>query len=667
MKRSPRKQAESAFSLFPFLAVLLCTVGALVVLLVAMAHVSRGKAKDAAAVAAAAVDRAQDDAQAQRAEALRREMERQAQQITGARDAASARLAAEQERLAALDDTIRRLEDEAERLRDEARELLSLDKEHYDDQRVAEQELQRLNELVTTLEEEIEELEAEAGNRQRRYAIVPLRDAVTGTRRPAIYFECRADAVILQPEGIRFERADFIAPTVSSPLGAAVAAVRQYYRDSPGAYAAGESGDPYPLFIIRPDGVPAFKDAEPVLARRDSDYGYQPIAADWPMEYDAPNPELAERVERAIAIARSERADMSLAAPQLFAPRPQSWAWNTEDVEIDEFAIGRGRPIRGGSGGSSNPFAAIAGAYPASGSSGAGQVSGSPALGSAAGNAAPSQGSAGEGSLPSGLGTTSSAASRLGQGGGSNPQQAGGLGGSASDTQTPGEQTFAGQTSQTISPNTSGATGSNAAMSADGSASDQGPSFAAAEGASSASGSPTAGASASSASGADAGSASPFGEPASSSAAQPPTPTLNIAAQPPGKPGSVARNQPTTPGMAVVRSIQMVVRPDAIVILPDRGQSSASLSPSAQGVETPLRGPVSAQAGDVFGALKRHADTWGIAGQGMHWKPRVQLIVAPGAEGRASEITDLLRGAGVGVQAPTRLSQGEAPDATPRR
>ena len=172
MRRSPRGQ-QQAFSLFPFLAVLLCTMGGLVVLLVAMAHVSRQKASREAVVAA---EVAQQEAQRLAEQAAlegpeRKEIESALAEAAEAetrfailRDDAKIRLAQEQQRLSDIEQHIARLRDEEERLMVKINELLATQEEHYGAHEDAVAELERLNTLIGQLEEELEDADVEKGH-----------------------------------------------------------------------------------------------------------------------------------------------------------------------------------------------------------------------------------------------------------------------------------------------------------------------------------------------------------------------------------------------------------------------------------------------------------------------------------------------------------------------
>ncbi len=332
MRRYASGEPSSAFSLFPFLAVLLCTMGALAVLLIAMSQVS----KDKAARKAILESRKPSEKELYEEQQLKlqvQQAELYEQQVNEREAELSKLLAEKQKQLSDVEDHVRRLQEQMEALQAEAMEIIKLDEIHVEDHTLAEEEIQRLKELRDELEKENRELAEQGKNDSRQYAIVPLRDRDNGTRRPAVYIECVKDGVILQPEGIKLTRKDFAKPVhVSSPLAAAMRAIQQHYVDYPHSRANGEEGAPYPLLVIRPEGVKAYYLATQVLESVDADYGYQPIAADWDVEYDQPDPVMAESVMRAIKLARFDRERLSAAAPQYFQHNEGYWGEESEDL-----------------------------------------------------------------------------------------------------------------------------------------------------------------------------------------------------------------------------------------------------------------------------------------------------------------------------------------------
>lgn len=611
MRRSARGE-QSAFSLFPFLAVLLCTMGAMVVLLVAMAHVSRQKAAHEAEIAVAqaeAAAKAIDSPERRQAAQALAEAQRFAEEVARLKRMGEDRLKDEQARLSGYEDHLRRLKEEAESLKAETIELIAVEQEHFDDDKVAKQELERLNELIGELEDEIDQMKHAATGRERRFAVVPLRDKATGTLRPPIYFECREDGLMLQPEGVKIAWEDLVAPQFNNPLAAASRAAARYYESYPEARAANEVGEPYPLLVVRPEGIGAYYRARNALEQVGADYGYQPIGEDWPVEYGEANPVLAQWVEEALDEARNVRRGLARIVPGL----------------AEKMAAG----------GSMNP--GTSNRYAGSGTNGSGTASQGIRVSRANPNANnPFEGLRIEGSLPSegqpdptytGLSAGSAggptlnqplmAAGGSGQTGGSYEKTAGPAGVAAID---PGAKK-----NPNSDPNQ--AAGQRTGTAADG-AQQQAPAnalVASGEASGQAAGQATAGA---------------------QSEAGPSTPSNS------GQPNGSKRRRNQRSGVPMVRPIRVYVENDRVVVLPDRAQSPSDgdlASSNAQSIA--FAGATSAQINEVIAALKRHADSWGIAGQGMYWDPRLVLNVAADGTQRADELRQLFEAAALKVQA----------------
>jgi hypothetical protein len=719
MRRPVRGGDESSFSLFPFLAVLLCTMGALVVLLVAMANVSRANAlreADARRAAAQAADASPRLEQARKAlaeaRAFRAKLDEAGRQV-------SQRLADEQQRLQAIEKHVRTLQDEVLKLRAEAEELFKLEEAHVDDREMAQRELERLKKLADQLDKEVEQMRVAAKGRERRYAIVPLRDGLGGSNRPAVYFECVADGVVLQPEGVKLTMADFRPPVhVSSPLAAAIRAVERYYRDHPEARAAGEEGSPYPLLVVRPDGVLSFNRARGVFDALDADYGYQPVAQEWPIAYETPNPVMAEQVSRAIDLARLERERLAEAAPQLFRSRgPGEDSPNDPSMSRGSFAdAGLTTPGGGLPGAAStntgNPFAGLAPEIPRNGRGGLGTGRGGPVgemgtgarAGLAGGSPVPrgvvSQG-AGQGGQATGpavlggdgvastrgdassdtvgpsLGSTGAVgdptlqdplstpgptggAGRAGggEGGwGGGPGLAGGPDSNSSD---------AAAASALLSGSPNGAQGASSAIgaaTAGGEGGGQGPSLGGdgqpggSPGGSSLAGSPsssegTSGSQSDQQSAAGSQSGMP---PSMLDSAAPPSATAIAQSSSNSAPTAKSTNRSGVKGrdgVAMVRPIRLLVTRDSLAIVSERVLADGTRG-MAPGEPVSLGDSAYAARDAVFGALKRHADSWGIPGDGMFWQPRLTLNVAPGGEARAAELANLFQSAGLSVDQAT--------------
>ncbi|MEO0531168.1 MAG: hypothetical protein AAF266_11435 [Planctomycetota bacterium] len=642
MRRSARGE-QSTFSLFPFLAVLLCTMGAMVVLLVAMAHVSREKAAEEAQAAKAVAEAAElalDSPERRELERRLAEVEQVAEQIRKLREEGDKRLTQEQNRLSDIEDHLRRLRDEAESLQVEAQELFAVEDEHYDDEKIAQQELKRLNELANELEDEIEELKHAATGRERKFAVVALRDKATGTLRPPAYFECTESGIVLQPEGIKLSLRDLVAPKYSSPVGAASRAITRYYEEHPEARAANEVGKPYPLLVVRPGGVDAYYRARTALEMAGIDYGYQPVGDDWPMEYGEPNPVLMQWVAEAVASAQAEREGLAAAIPPLAAAMEQAeysatgaiagggsfGGANSLDAEDPGIRVSQADPD------ANNPFEGlrIEGSLP-------GESDGSNSL---------AESGAGQGGGPGVFSPFDTVAPRQAPQGPSGPyadsQEAYNGPAGVAATAAPTQET-------TDEPNRytePESTGTRNGVAAAGSTESSRNATAAANG------SPNQDRTAQ-------------GQPAAALAANaPPDAAGNTGA------GNSNRRAPQRDGVPMVRPIRLYVAADRVVVLPDRAQSPATAAAQASQAQVVLfNGRTSDNVNELIGVLRQHADSWGIAGLGMYWDPRLMLNVASDGQDRADDLRRLLEAAGLKVQArpsTTAVNPAGGNDATRR-
>jgi hypothetical protein len=283
-----RPQVGPTISLFPFLAVLLCTMGSLLVLLVLFS--SSVENSDAEAVAAAAREQAED------LELARAELGWRIDQLEGVRSRTADDLARARFQLAGIEADSRSLVDELDELERTAAALEAGADE-------ADEPLTDLEQRLAAAKAEIDEARQAAAERPPAYAVVPY-EGDAGTHRRPLYIECCIDGVFLQPEGIRLGPSDFEGPPgPGNPLASALRAAREHLANRPG-----ESGEPavqpYPLLLVRPSGVMAYYAARESLQSWGSDFGYQFINEDWTLTFPPPDAALAEAEMRAVEEAR---------------------------------------------------------------------------------------------------------------------------------------------------------------------------------------------------------------------------------------------------------------------------------------------------------------------------------------------------------------------------
>ena len=249
MRRSGAAQQSASVSLFPFLAVLICTMGALIVLLVVISRQARLQAAQASANESdSAPSVAEIRGEIELIESDIALLEQQSRPLT------AEQLHDQRHRLAVTEQLIRDLRDQYERLRRDAERAAGFINDGASRQRDLRQRLDQLRRQLAEATEQLNAARREADDTPRSYSIVPFRGA-NGTRRRPIYIECRRDRVILQPEGVVLKQSDFEAPLgPGNPLAAALRATREYWADGGRVDQQGQRA-PYPLILVRPGGA----------------------------------------------------------------------------------------------------------------------------------------------------------------------------------------------------------------------------------------------------------------------------------------------------------------------------------------------------------------------------------------------------------------------------
>ncbi len=281
MSRS-RPVEGPTISLFPFLAVLLCTMGALLVVLVLFSR----SAKTTAEAAVAAVD---PELELAKENAVWRLGQLEGVRARTTEDLSKARL-----QLAGTEEHNRELADELARL-----EKTLADLDSGKSEKTTADEIRDLEARLKSTRESLDKARAELASRPPAYAVVPY-VGQHGTHRRPLYIECCVDGVFLQPEGIRLNPTDFDGPPgPGNPLACALRAAREHI-----ARTTGGSGDPaaqpYPLLLVRPSGVMAYYAAREAIQSWGSEFGYQLVDEDWTLSFPPRDPTLAEVEKRAI-------------------------------------------------------------------------------------------------------------------------------------------------------------------------------------------------------------------------------------------------------------------------------------------------------------------------------------------------------------------------------
>lgn len=327
MKRRSRRSifgSDNPVSLFPFLAVLICTMGVLILLLVILVRQARLKA--VAQARAAKVGSVAEEAlpSAEKLRQWEEDLQWQEEQLRASRDQTQQQLTEARTLLGHVEDSLRRLRDEGILWQEKLRQLEALQQTAGMERKSLiesqEAELAELQRKIADLKRKIEGAKRQPS--ARSYAIIPYQGP-HGTRRRPIYLECRSDGVYLQPEGIRFPPEDFLgALGPGNPLDAALRAVREEWL-ARREFDPDKDGEPYPLLIVRPSGIEAYYAARAAMMSWGTEFGYELVEDDWTLSYPPPDPRLAQVVQDAVSLARRRQEFLVQSAPGKYGSRPR--------------------------------------------------------------------------------------------------------------------------------------------------------------------------------------------------------------------------------------------------------------------------------------------------------------------------------------------------------
>ena len=323
-KRKQRRQG-AAPSMFPFLAVLICTMGALISLLVMGVRQAQVHAHEI--IEATQVDNAERQIDAQqnqhelenyqwRSLVLRTQREEQQTQIS------SNRLS-----LSHLEQHTRELETELERL---VSRHESLQRQLQQDGVIAVQRTNRRAELkeldvdINAARTKLEQARLDRESASESFAIIPYA-GVKGTNRRPIYIECVAEGIVIQPEGILITEIEMAGPPgPGNPLDACLRAVREFYFE----HTVDESISPYPLLIVRSSGVRSYGVARQAMQNWEHEFGYEMISDDLKLAYPRPQPALAQQLRKTIKTARSRQQALAATMPSRYRLNPETHLGN---------------------------------------------------------------------------------------------------------------------------------------------------------------------------------------------------------------------------------------------------------------------------------------------------------------------------------------------------
>ncbi len=276
-----RRAASSPVQLFPFLAVLMSVMGALILLLLA---INRQAAEQAIAAAVSLLVK-QTDVEEESLARRRQELDGRVSALRGQLAKSQDAERAVEKHIVHADDTTRARVAHAESARQELEQIRAAREK-------SEEQIAAIRQQIETIEAAKARLLAEQSSDQ---AFIPVvHPGANGVARQPIYLECTSDAVVIQPERIAISTAALTNdPRAAEALARAIQALTQFHlsRDAGrNSAAAPPELEPYPLLLVRPGGTSAYYAARQAIEQLELPFGYELIDRDWSLRFPEADP-----------------------------------------------------------------------------------------------------------------------------------------------------------------------------------------------------------------------------------------------------------------------------------------------------------------------------------------------------------------------------------------
>ncbi|MEI7459213.1 MAG: hypothetical protein WCK15_07405 [Pirellula sp.] len=313
MSRSKRRSDNTAPALFPFLAVLLCTIGALILILVITVTNSHASARRDAELAMTEVNDTSDI------------MEVVSDELAAQRENLKTKVERRRRDLADIEDHIIRLKKNLEQLADK---IVRIQSETSKSELSMADKAEKVAELRKEIDAKKLDLINEIDKQKKRkpaFSVIPY-VGTNGTSRRPVYLECTKDGVIVQPEGLLISLNDLKPPLgPGNPLDAALRVLRLAYQQRDTTF--GITQPPYPLLLVRPDGIQTYALAREAMNGWDDQFGYELINADMDLKFPAGIPGLQEQLVGTIDTAKRRQQALIASMPRgrLAPDRDDDW------------------------------------------------------------------------------------------------------------------------------------------------------------------------------------------------------------------------------------------------------------------------------------------------------------------------------------------------------
>lgn len=330
-----RRISSQAVSLFPFLAVLMCALGALILLLLVTASrihdqtVERAKQRqqpdevvvDEPVIEPPAVVVAEPEPLPERQEVVplppagptEDELRREWEGVVAGLESQAAQLAQQleqQSRLAGLTHAeLTAAESELDALRERAGRLSAQQAELIASEVSVRTQRATLSAELKELEAAIAEARRNQEQQQSKFRILPY-DGQTGTTRRPILIECNSTGLTFAAERITLtpEQLNGFTP-LKNPLLAGVDALITYWSVQDLRSGGADSlGRPYVLLVVRPEGTVGYYVARRLLEAMSEPFGYELVGSAEEFQWPERDPQAAAVCQAAIDAVLEQRA-----------------------------------------------------------------------------------------------------------------------------------------------------------------------------------------------------------------------------------------------------------------------------------------------------------------------------------------------------------------------
>ena len=288
-----RRRQGLQVSTFPFLAVLLCAMGSLILLLLVIDRrakvVMRAKALEAIRNMESEDEKDEAARQAEwerRRHALHEQLQHQKQELEAQKVSIEQQLSVaindfqtQQARGSVQDHQLQAEEESFVRGQKAVASRLQETIQKKQQSEAAQAELVRLTGDLGKIEQTLADLKALRQKQQQTYSLVPYRGSRGDNRRP-IYLECTAGSLIFHPDRSTL-------PATESSGSAILQEVERRInrRPSAGDAESGKKETPYLLLLVRPDGIVTYYRALAALRNLPVDFGYEFVEPDWILSF----------------------------------------------------------------------------------------------------------------------------------------------------------------------------------------------------------------------------------------------------------------------------------------------------------------------------------------------------------------------------------------------